>query len=75
MLEKALEGGPASSAVGDIVDASYCTVDGDTEIGVLAELFRRFKVAVVLGEHSKPTDIITRIDLIDYISRSTNGTA
>jgi len=75
VLEKALEGGPASSAVGDIVDASYCTVDGDTEIGVLAELFRRFKVAVVLGEHSKPTDIITRIDLIDYISRSTNGTA
>jgi cystathionine beta-synthase len=72
VLQRALEGGPATSNVGDLVDAAYCTVDGETEISVLAELFRRFKVAVVLDE-KKPVDIITRIDLIDYISRSTSG--
>jgi cystathionine beta-synthase len=74
VLQRALEGGPATSTVGDLVDASYCTVDGETEISVLAELFRRFKVAVVLDD-KKPVDIITRIDLIDYISRSTNNSA
>ncbi len=72
VLEKALEGGPSTATVGDLVDASYCTVDAETEISVLAELFRRFKVAVVL-DAKKPVDIITRIDLIDYISRSANG--
>lgn len=74
VLEKALEGGPSTATVGDLVDASYCTVDNETEIAVLAELFRRFKVAVVLDD-KKPVDIITRIDLIDYISRSANGGA
>ncbi len=71
VLEKALEGGPQTAIVGDILDMSYCTVDGATEISVLTELFRRFKVAVVLGDNRAPIDIITRIDLIDYISRST----
>jgi hypothetical protein len=46
-----------------------------TEISVLAELFRRFKVAIVLDDDKTTTEIITRIDLIDYISRSANGTA
>ena len=73
VLEKALEGGPGTSTVGDLVDASYCTVDRQTEIAVLAELFRRFKVAVVLDDDNRPIDIITRIDLIDYISRTANG--
>ncbi len=71
LLERALEGGKADVPVGDLVEASYCTVDAETEITVLAELFRRFKVAVVLGEDHAPIDIITRIDLIDYMSRAT----
>jgi cystathionine beta-synthase len=75
VLEKALKGGPSSALVGDIVDASYCAVDMTTEISVLAELFRRFKVAIVLDDDKTTTEIITRIDLIDYISRSANGTA
>ena len=56
--------------VGELVDASYCTVDEETEVTVLTELFRRFKVAVVLDEKNAPVDIITRIDLIDYISKA-----
>lgn len=70
LLERALEGGPADVPVGELVDASYCTVDEDTEVTVLTELFRRFKVAVVLDEKNAPVDIITRIDLIDFISKA-----
>jgi len=70
LLERALEGGRSDVPVGELVDASYCTVDPDTEVTVLTELFRRFKVAVVLGEKNVPVDIITRIDLIDYISKA-----
>ena len=70
VLERALEGNKADIPVEDLVDASYCTVDGDTEITVLTELFRRFKVAIVLDDKKHPVDIITRIDLIDFISET-----
>ncbi len=70
LLERALEGNRVDVPVADLVDASYCTVDRDTEISVLTELFRRFKVAVVLDDENRPVDIITRIDLIDFISQN-----
>lgn len=70
VLERALEGNKADIPVEDLVDASYCTVDGATEVTVLTELFRRFKVAVVLDDNKHPVDIITRIDLIDFISQT-----
>ena len=70
VLERALEGNKADIPVEDLVDASYCTVDRDTEITVLTELFRRFKVAIVLDDKKHPVDIITRIDLIDFISET-----
>jgi cystathionine beta-synthase len=73
LLESALEGGGRNALVDDLVDVRYCTVDSDTDIAVLAELFRRFKVAVVLDVHSEPVDIITRIDLIDYMSQVAGG--
>ena len=75
MLERALEGGKSDVPVGDLVEANYCTVDADTEITVLGELFRRFKVAVVLGDNKQPTDIITRIDLIDYMTEAASKPA
>jgi cystathionine beta-synthase len=74
LLEKALEGGRSDVPVADLVEASYCTVDRDTEVAVLTELFRRFKVAIVLDNDHAPVDIITRIDLIDFISE-TRGSA
>jgi cystathionine beta-synthase len=69
LLERALEGSRADVPVSDLVQANYCTVSEDTEITVLTDLFRRSKVAIVVSDH-KPVDIITRIDLIDYISRT-----
>ena len=74
LLQRALKGGPTTVAVRDLVEADYCTVDPNTEVHVLTELFRRFKVAFVLGvepESKKAFDVITRIDLIDYISHVT----
>jgi cystathionine beta-synthase len=68
LLERALEGSRAEVPVSDLVQADYCTVSHDTEVTVLTDLFRRSKVAIVVSDQ-KPTDIITRIDLIDYMSR------
>jgi len=73
LLEKALEGSRGDVQVSDVVEAAYTTVDDITEIAVLTELFKRFKVAVVLDDAGAPVDIITRIDLIDYISRVTTS--
>jgi cystathionine beta-synthase len=70
LLERALQRDRDDVPVADLVDASYCTVDANTEVSVLTELFRRFKVAIVLDEENRPVDIITRIDLIDYISQA-----
>jgi cystathionine beta-synthase len=70
MLERALEGDKSDVPVGDLVEANYCTVDRETEVTVLGELFKRFKVAVVLGQKNEPVDIITRIDLIDYMTEA-----
>ena len=72
LLERALRGGPAQVPVRELVEANYCTVDRNTEVSVLTELFRRSKVAIVIENH-KPVDIITRIDFIDYISRVTGA--
>ncbi len=70
LLENALQRDRADVPVVDLVDAAYCTVDHDTEVSVLTELFRRFKVAIVLDGKNQPVDIITRIDLIDFISQA-----
>lgn len=72
LFERALAGNRGTETVRDLADANYCTVDESTEIGVLTELFKRAKVAIVI-EAGKPFDIITRIDLIDYISKVTSG--
>ena len=68
LLERALQGERANVTVGTLAQPNYCTVNAQTDISVLTDLFRRFKVAIVLHE-GQPTDIITRIDLIDHISQ------
>lgn len=70
LLERALRGGSSESTVRELVEANYCTLDAQTVVPVVTELFRRFKVAIVV-DGPRPIDIITRIDLIDYISKVT----
>lgn len=67
LLERALTGNRSNADVGSLAQSNYCTVDHNTNIAVLTDLFRRFKVAIVL-DGGKPTNIITRIDLIDHFS-------
>jgi cystathionine beta-synthase len=59
----------ASDPVGDLVELSYSVVEPGTEIAVLSEMFTRVKVALVL-EGKEIVNIITRIDLIDYMARN-----
>ena len=68
LLERVIKG-RKDEVVDDWVDLNFCIVHAHTEITVLNELFRRFEVALVYEGRIRPTNIITRIDLIDYISK------
>lgn len=70
LLERAMRGGAPDTQARHLVEADYCTVDPDTEISVVLDLFRRARVAIVL-DGNRPTNILARIDIIDYISRAT----
>ena len=72
LLERALRGTRGDAPVRDIAEATYCTVDEKTEVSVLTDLFKKAKVAIVIAGPNA-IDIITRIDLIDYISKVTTG--
>ena len=71
LLERTLKGG-VDERVEDWIDLNFCVVHEHTEITVLNELFRRFEVALVYKDRIEPQDIITRIDLVDYISSKRN---
>ena len=76
LLERALDTAGSKRGSGDVrelCEANFCTVDADTDVGVLTELFKRAKVAFLIDEKGRPIDIITRIDLIDYISNVTSA--
>jgi cystathionine beta-synthase len=73
LLERALTGNRGDVEVRGLVENVYFTVEETTEVGVLTELFKRAKVAIVITHDGSPYDIITRIDLIDYISRVTGA--
>jgi cystathionine beta-synthase len=69
LLERALRGGSPDTEAAQLVQSDYCTVDRDTELALLLDLFGKAKVAVVLQD-GRPTNIITRIDLIDFMSKN-----
>jgi len=60
--------GAAKEPVGQIVVNSYSAVDVDTRIGVLADMFTRVKMALVMQD-DELVDVITKIDVIDYVSK------
>ena len=69
LLHHAIKGHAGQELVKELVDMDFCVVHEDTELYVLMELFSRFETALVY-EGKKPCDIITRIDLIDYMARA-----
>ena len=68
LLHRALKGEPSSDTIRDVADLDFCVVHPHSELDNLVELFRRFQVALVFNKDNHPVDIITRIDLIDYMS-------
>ena len=73
LLERALRGQSRTERVEKLVQSNFCTVNPETEISVVTSLFSKSKVAIVLNGEGEPVDVITRIDLIDYISHITSG--
>jgi cystathionine beta-synthase len=73
LLAVALSGSSRNARVGSLVQANFCSVTAETEISLVTSLFSRSKVAFILDEDDKLVDIITRIDLIDYISKKAGG--
>ncbi len=69
LLHHSIKGYAAQENVKELVDMDFCVVHADTELYVLTELFSRFETALVYNDEKKPTDIITRIDLIDHMAR------
>jgi cystathionine beta-synthase len=70
LLHHAIKGNAQREKVKELVDMDFCVVHANTELYVLTELFSRFKTALVYDDAHQPTDIITRIDLIDHMARS-----
>lgn len=66
----ALLGGPgaAASPARDVAHDAWSAVDAQTTIPVLADLFTRVKIALVM-ERDVVVNVITKIDLIDWMSR------
>ena len=72
LLTRALEGGSSASIAREVIQSKFCSVSPTTEITVLMDLFQNARVAVVV-EDQQASDIITRIDLIDYVSSATKA--
>lgn len=58
----------AGETAGKYADNNYCTVDLDTEVGVVTDLLRKVKVALVL-DGGTLIGLVSRIDLLDHIAR------
>ena len=60
--------GAMDHAIKDIISRDVRTVRNDTSIDMLAEIAANGLVAVVIDEGERPTAIVTKIDLIDYLA-------
>jgi cystathionine beta-synthase len=60
--------GGMDHAICDIISTDVRTVRSETALDTLAEIAGSGMVAVVVDEQSRPTGIVTKIDLIDYLA-------
>lgn len=73
LLYHAIKGTAGQEKIEELVDLDFCVVHADSELYVLMELFCRFQTALVYDANDTATDIITRVDLIDYMARGTSS--
>jgi predicted transcriptional regulator len=65
----------ASARAGDLATHDFCVVDPSTDVAVVSDLLRRFRIALVMDDKEKLAGVLTRIDLIDHLARrAANGT-
>ena len=62
------------STIGDLIESDYATVTPDTKIELLQGVLADAKVAIV-SESEEVVGIVTKIDLIDFLSRAPSGVA
>ncbi len=72
LFQAALAGKPTKA--GEVATMDFCVVDRGTDVVVLSDLLRKFRVAFVT-QGDLLTGIVTRIDLIDHVARKTQGAA
>ena len=68
-LRKMVQSGKKASDISLLMDLDFCIVHGDTEIAVLKDLFDRYKVALVFNDKNELSNIITQIDLLDFMAQ------
>jgi cystathionine beta-synthase len=60
--------GAMDHAIGDIISTEVRTVRPETSLDALAEIAASGMAAVVVDEEDRPTGIVTKIDVIDYLA-------
>ena len=68
-LRKMVQSGKRTSDISLLTDLDFCIVHRDTEIAVLKDLFDRYKVALVFDDKNELSNIITQIDLLDFMAQ------
>jgi cystathionine beta-synthase len=72
LLEAALKH-EATARAGDLATHDFCVVDPSTDVAVVSDLLRRFRIALVMDEKEALIGVLTRSDLIDHLARRANG--
>ncbi len=70
LLEQALRNGRTAPRAGELANRDFCTVGPETEVSVLSDLLRKFKIALVY-DGNELVSVLTRIDLIEHLARVT----
>jgi cystathionine beta-synthase len=63
--------GAADDRARDLVEISYSIVDGATGVSVLSDMFTKVRMVLVM-EDAEIVNVITKIDLIDYMAKAAN---
>jgi cystathionine beta-synthase len=68
LFEAALRG-DASLRSGDLATHDFCVVDPSTEVTVLSDLLRKFRIALVMDDQERLVAVLTRIDVLAHVAR------
>ena len=74
VLTKLVEGQASlSSAVAEVMFRNVQTVDVNDDVNVLTDLFSKDLVGLVTEEGKRLLGLVTKMDLVDYLTRNPNN--